>query len=98
MSPKKRIITWRWGNNPTQDEHTATRGFIFGGYNASAPAYTRLVEEARRDFPSLRDKDIELSKVTQSTYMKGFIVVSFPLPPNTEKRGYDNWQRFDFHY
>jgi hypothetical protein len=89
---KKRIITWKSG------DHTYSRGFIFGNYGHSAADYAKLVAEARQDFPHLKPTDIDCSKVTQSSYMKGFAVVSFALPPNAERDGYDQWGSFDFYY
>lgn len=94
----KRIITWKWGNNPTNDEHTATRGFIFGNYGSSAADYATLVDEALKDFPHLTVANINLGKVTKSGSMKGFALVTFLLAPNQMHEAYDAWDRFDFSY
>lgn len=84
----KRIITHKWGNNPTRDENTSSNGFLFGGYNASLANYRALARAAKRDFPKLRDADIECQVVRRSPYMESFIYVQFPLPANTRKTGY----------
>jgi hypothetical protein len=86
----KRIISWSVG------EVTFSRGFIFGNYNNSYSAFTKLIKEAKKDFPSLSNEDIELSKITKSSYMKGFIFVSFPVRAKMVHKEYSNWSRFDF--
>jgi hypothetical protein len=95
----KRIITWQWGNNEQRDDVTTSRGFIIANhYNRNVPAYQQLVREAKKDFPALRDADIELGYVTDSTYCKNCTLISFPLPANTTREGYRAWDRFDFRY
>lgn len=49
----KRII--RWEVNGTQ----YARGFIFGNYGWSVADYAKLVKQAKQDFPSLTDDNIE---------------------------------------
>lgn len=94
----KRIITWTSGNNPTHDEFVYSRGFVFGNYGHSAAEYDKLIEIAQKDFPHLTRTDIKISKVTESSYMKHFKVISFSLPPNTNHPEYENWDKFDFYY
>jgi hypothetical protein len=93
---EKRIITWKWGNNPTRDEYTTSRAYIFGNYGDNYAHYARLVKEAKRDFPRLRNRDITVSVVRESTYMKNFIYISWLVKPNQQKEGYEKWGRFDF--
>jgi len=93
---EKRIITWKWGNNPTHDEYTTSRAFIFGNYGDNFAHYAQLVAEAKKDFPKLRDEDVTVSVVHQSTYMKHFIYISFMVEENQVMAGYKNWDRFDF--
>ena len=90
----KRIYTW----HPTNDEYTTTRAFIFGNYGDSFAKYKSMVEEAKKDFPNLKDEDITLGKVTESIHMKHFVLISFLLPDNTTHPDYRNYTKFDFNY
>lgn len=91
----KRIITWASGND---GKPTFSRGFIFGNYGWSAADYMKLVGEAIQDFSHLKLTDIVIGKVTKSSYMKEFKLVSFLLPTGTTHESYDAWDRFDFSY
>ena len=92
----KRIITWKWGNNSTHDEFTTSRAFIIDNYGDNFAHYSRMVGEAKKDFPDLKDEDISVGRITNSTYMKEFCVISFLVEENLRKAGWDNWNRFDF--
>lgn len=98
MVSDKRIIRWRWGNNKKRNEYMTTRAFVFGNYSDSATAYLSLIEEAKRDFPYIKNEDITLGKVSDNDYMKGYIVISFLLPNGRRKKSYRLWERFDFRY
>lgn len=106
---EKRIVTHKWGNNPPlkdkkgkdipgtgNDEYTFSNGFVIGQYGGTLSHYLRLVAEARKDFPKLKDAEISLDRVSHSTYMKHFILVRFSLPANTTHPKYTNWNRYDF--
>lgn len=86
----KRII--RWEVNGTQ----YARGYIFGNYGWSFADYARLVKQAKQDFPSLTDDNIELSKVIRSTYLNKFKVISFPLQSTQAHSDYDVCDKWDF--
>lgn len=94
----KRIITHQWGNNPTNDEYTNSNGFIISSdtYDKSISFFKKLAREAKKDFPFLKDGDIECFVITQSTYNKGFGGIKFSLPDNTKKAGYYQGSRIDF--
>lgn len=94
----KRIITWQWGNNPTHDEHTTSRAFIFDNYGDNFAHYARVVEEAKRDFPDLKDEDITIGKVSVSPYMKHFIMITFLVADNLQREGYRSTSKFDFEW
>jgi hypothetical protein len=95
----KRIITHKWGNNPTHDEYTNTNGFIISNfYGRGLTLYNELIKTAKEDFPFLKDEDIELSRVTESSYNKGCILIYFPLPENYKKEGYFEDSKIDFYY
>lgn len=97
----KRIITYKWGNNaPNYDEYTETSGFIIsaGTYAHNMVFFKRAAAEARRDFPKLKGKDIEVFIITRSSYNKGFAGIRFSLPENTTKRGYRQITRLNFEY
>lgn len=98
MTYDKRIITHKWGNNPSNDEYTDTNGFIIsnGTYDKSFAFYKKLAEQAKKDFPFLKDEDIECFVITRSTYNKGFGGIRFSLPENQEKQGYRYSNRVDF--
>ena len=86
----KRIIRWEV-NGPQY-----ARGFIFGNYGWSVADYAKLVKQAKQDFPSLTDDNIEPGKVVKSTYMNKFKVVSFPLEPTQAHPDYDVCNKWDF--
>lgn len=96
----KRIITHRWGNNPTNDEFTSSNGFVIsaGTYSRSLAFLKAAAAEAKRDFPGLKDEDIEPFIIIRSTYNKGFAGIHFPLPENAEKKGYRQASSLDFSY
>lgn len=96
----KRIITNKWGNNPTNDEYSNSNGFIIssGTYNKSIAFYKKLARQAKKDFPFLKDEDIECFVITRSSYNKGFGGVLFPLPKNYKKEGYNTCNTVDFDY
>jgi len=92
----KRIISWKL--NDHEDHNSFSRAFIFGGYGETFSNYSELVAEAKRDYPTLKDQDIIISKVHTSSYMKGYSVISFLVPVDSVKKGYKNWDQFDFNY
>lgn len=96
----KRIYTWKWGNNLSNDEYESARAFIFGNYGEDFAHYAKMVAEAKKDFPNLKDKDIIVSKVTESSYMKHFAVISFSVKPETRVKGYEFYggRKMDFRY
>lgn len=48
---------------------------IIGNYNRSKPAFDRLAETLKQDFPEIKDADIELSVITQSDRYKHMSIV-----------------------
>ena len=100
MKYDKRIITHKWGNNPTKDEHTSSNGFVISGgsYGRSLKALKGMAAEAKRDFPTLKDEQIEPFIITRSSYNMGFAGIRFPLPENATKEGYRQDSELDFSY
>lgn len=98
MKYDKRIITHKWGNNSTADEYTSSNGFVISGdsYDRSIAALNEMVAEAKRDFPSLSDSEIQPFIITRSTYNKCFAGIRFPLPANATKDGYKQGSELDF--
>src|SRR5690606_12806527 len=98
MKFDKRIITRKWGNNPTRDEFTSSNGFVIssGKYSRSIAFFLEAAAEAKRDFPFLTDKDIEVFIITKSSYNQGSAGVRFSLPENSEKKGYRLAEQLDF--
>jgi len=93
----KRIVTHKWGNNPTNDEYTGSNGFIISNrYDKSIAHYLELVEIAKKDFPFLKDEDIECCEVRRSSYNQGCPFIKFSLPENTKKKGYEGYKNIDF--
>lgn len=94
MNISKRII------RHSIDYETGTaefaNGFIFGDYGWSLEKYKQLAEIAKRDFPFLKDEDIEIDRVRESTYMKDFSYIRFSLPSDTVATGYTMTTRKDF--
>lgn len=97
MKFDKRIMTHKWGDN---EEFTNSNGFVIsaGSYRRDIKFFQKLAEEAKKDFPFLKDGDIEVFIITKSSYNKGFGGVRFPLPENTQKKGYYHGVRLDFDY
>jgi hypothetical protein len=100
MKYDKRIITHKWGNNDTRDEFTNSNGFVIsnGTYARSLAFLNEAAAEAKRDFPSLTDKDIEPFIITKSSYNQGFAGIRFPLPANATRAGYKTGAELDFIY
>lgn len=100
MKYDKRIITHKWGNNPTNDEYTSSNGFVIssGTYSRSLAFFNDAAAEAKRDFPELKDEDIQPFIITKSRYNQGFAGIKFSLPENTKKRGYHQCSELDFSY
>lgn len=98
MNYDKRIITHQWGNNPANDEFTSSNGFVIssGTYSRSLTFFNEAAAEAKRDFPGLKDDDIEPFVITRSRYNLGFAGIRFPLPENTVKEGYYQRKELDF--
>jgi len=59
-------------------------------YNKSLASYLELVEEARLDFPSIKDVDVECREVTRSGWCKHMpiIVVDGQKLPETIPKDY----------
>lgn len=82
----KFICTHHWGDNK---EFTNSNGFILScTYDYSVKGFKELAKIARKDFPFLKDRDIECFIVTKSSYNKGFPGVRFALPENFKRAGY----------
>lgn len=98
MKFDKRITTHQWGNNPTKDEYTSSTGFVIsaGTYSHSLKFFNDAAAEAKRDFPELKDEDIQAFIITRSTYNEGFAGIRFPIPENTKKDGYRQVKALDF--
>ena len=94
MNISKRIIIHTIDYQP--EPVTYANGFIFGDYGWSLEKYKQLAEVAKRDFPFLKDEDIEVDRVRKSTYMKDFSYIRFPLPADTIATGYTMTSRKDF--
>lgn len=96
----KRIITHKWGNNPTNDEFTNSNGFVIssGTYDKRITFFNKLADEAMKDFPFLKPDDIECFVITRSQYNKGFAGVRFSLPENQQHSEYRASERVDFDY
>lgn len=100
MKYDKRIVTHQWGNNPTNDEHTSSNGFVIsaGTYSRSLTFFIEAAAEAKRDFPEIKNDDIEPFIITRSSYNQGFAGIRFPLPENTTKEGYHQDKKVDFSF
>jgi len=101
MSYDKRIVTHRWGNNPTHDEFESSNGYILSAntYQHSIAFLNELSAEAKRDFPWLTDNDIEAVVVVRSVYNQGFWGIRFSLPEGVScKDGYREVPSLDFSY
>jgi hypothetical protein len=96
----KRIVTHKWGNNPTRDEYTSSNGYIIAAnhYCRTMEFFKVAAKEAKKDFPELKDSDIEVFVITDSCYNKGFSGIKFSLPDNAKKNGYRYSSTIDFSY
>ncbi len=97
MTFDKRIITHHCG---AHDELTFSNGFVISGGSCgrNIAFLLRLAAEAKRDFPDIRDENIEVFIITRSSYNQGFAGVRFPLPKNAVKEGYRQANAVDFQY
>ncbi len=84
------------GNNPNHDEYTTTRAYLFGNYGDNLAHYLELADEARKDFPNLKNEEITVAVVNESTYMKNFVYIHFLVKNGLQKDGYEVWDEFDF--
>ena len=65
------------------DKPIIVNGYIISNnYNVTLTTYEELATEARRDFPKLKDSDIECRTVLQSDWCKRCAAISFQLPPD----------------
>jgi hypothetical protein len=95
---EKFICTHKWGNNPTNDEYTNSNGFILScTYDYSIKGFKELAQIAQKDFPFLKEDDIECFIVTKSTYNKGFPGVRFSLPENYSHKDYRSVGKTNFY-
>lgn len=98
---RKIIAEWKWGNNPTNDEYTTTRCFIINGnYDDSLEAFTKMADEAKKDFPhlKLKDKDIDTGRIHGTGYMDGYVCISFLLPDGIRRRDYETINKVNFNW
>lgn len=73
----RKFATWRWGNNPSNDEHQSQRCAIIADcYSHSIEVINQLVAAAKADFPNLTDEDIEVVTYGGS-YIAGIPGVEF---------------------
>lgn len=93
-------MSHKWGNNPTNDKFTSSNGFVIssGTYSRSIAFLNEAANEAKKDFPFLKDDDIEAFIITDSSYNKGFSGVRFSLPDNTKHKAYRSSSTLDFKY
>jgi len=47
-----------------------------------------LAAEARKDFPDLKDEDVDCRTVVESGYCKSMPIIRFSVPPDTKKDGW----------
>ena len=62
-------------------------------YCHSLAAFMKLVEEARKDFPKLKDEDVECLTVVHSSWCKGFPIIRFTVPADTKRAGWYDCER-----
>ena len=96
----KIIVTHKWGNNPTHDEYTSSNGIIVRNrhYGRTMDDYIEMADQAKKDFPFLKDSDIEPFVVRESSYNKNMAGIRFSLPDNYSKKGYFECSKLDFSY
>lgn len=83
MNHTKRIYTW-------EDDRTSSLGVIVcGHYGDSIATYNELADLAKQDFSFLKDSEIKVGKVTDSTSVYvNHAIITFTLPVDTVKEGY----------
>lgn len=86
---------WRWGNNPTNDEHKGQRVAVWTN------CYTKTIEHAndlakilKKDFPGVKDDEIEIVVYGGST-KKGMMGAEFDPGDRKIPKDYAVWDRFD---
>lgn len=73
-------------------------GYILSNdtYRKSLDFYNELATEAKRDFPHLKDQDINPFVVIKSNYNQGTAGIHFSLKAKTTKEGYNQHDHLDF--
>lgn len=85
---RKFLVTHKWGDN---NQYTSTNAFIIPDhYNHSLDTFQEMTDEARKDFPNLKNENVECRTVLQSNWCKGFPIIHFHVPANTKMEGWND--------
>ncbi len=80
------------------DKYTSSNGYVLASnhYRGDMAFLNELVKEVKKDFPFVKEEDINPFVVTKSSFNQGFSGIRFSLPANTKKKGYKNVARLGF--
>ncbi len=87
----RKIIYWRKEVPPNNKGDMYAHIHLIGGYGKSLKDFNIKVQELRKTFPQIRDKQIQCGHITDSDSMKGFAIISYGcyLPQST----YEGWEQ-----
>jgi len=76
-------------NPDPKDVHYFANAFLIpNNYNRSLAGYLKIIAEARKDFPDLKDEDINCLKVVRSSHCLHMPIIQFRVPVGTERPDY----------
>lgn len=86
---------WRWGISPTQDERKGQRVAVWTNcYSKTVEHAQFLAEILKKDFPGLKDDEIEIV-VYGGTTKKGMLGIEFDPKDRKIPNEYVVWSKFD---
>jgi len=84
MTYKKYIITWT-----TPGVVLRSEAYIIAEcYEHGLLFFQGMIRIAKKFFPDLKDKEIELRTVVYSSWCKGCPLIHFPVPAGSKRRGW----------
>jgi hypothetical protein len=86
---------WRWGNSPTRDENKGQRVAIWANcYSKAVEHANYLAEILKKDFPGVKDDEIEIV-IYEGITKKGMMGLEFDPGEREIPKDYLVWDRFD---
>lgn len=91
---KHKYIYWRPDMRRNEaGEMFANVHYLIGYNQGSITDLQKMAEEIRKTFPQAKDEDICAGKITASSFVKGFTIVTWST--HLPKGEYPDWYQFD---